>query len=313
MDLSRDEAERIVRELPKLELPYERKIHKKVRDTGLWTAVPKGRKYFLWFRHRGPRCVCIALQLGRHRKGISKVIPFVCCFDKLLCTGLGTILYGTIFTCSEVSFFSAEDLLLLKGANTRGKSPLRRTQMILATLRRHMGQLALGDRGLVVGTPLTARSQETLRKSCTCLPYELFALQFRSSRQGVPLLNERWQPSQRRQDREFIVRACLEADTYILSEPGGGEGERSYVCVPNYRTSVYMNSLFRRIKENENLDALEESDSEEEFEDTRADKFVDLEKRIRMRLTYMPRFKAWRPNVPASSAFKSGSGKKIVV
>ena len=35
-----------------------------------------------------------------------------------------------------------------------------------------------------------------------------------------------------------------------------------------------MNSLFRTIKENENLDSLEESDDEEEFENSNVDKFV---------------------------------------
>ena len=37
-----------------------------------------------------------------------------------------------------------------------------------------------------------------------------------------------------------------------------------------------MNSLFRNIKENGNLDLLEESDDEEEFENIALDKFVYL-------------------------------------
>ena len=41
-----------------------------------------------------------------------------------------------------------------------------------------------------------------------------------------------------------------------------------------------MNSLFRNIKENRNLDLLEESDDEEEFENTSLDKFVDLDKEL---------------------------------
>ena len=36
-------------------------------------------------------------------------------------------------------------------------------------------------------------------------------------------------------------------------------------CIPNYKTSMMMNALFRNIKENRNLDLLEESDDEEEF------------------------------------------------
>ena len=53
-------------------------------------------------------------------------------------------------------------------------------------------------------------------------------------------------------------------------------------CIPDFTTSVKMNKLFRNIKENKNLDALEESDDEEEFEDTSEDKYVDLSKNILM-------------------------------
>ena len=49
--------------------------------------------------------------------------------------------------------------------------------------------------------------------------------------------------------------------------------------IDSYKTSKFMNQLFRKIKENENLDLLEMSDSEEEFEDIDISKYVDLEKR----------------------------------
>ena len=56
-----------------------------------------------------------------------------------------------------------------------------------------------------------------------------------------------------------------------------------------------MNSLFRNIKENENLDLLEESDDEDEFENTDAAKYVDLDKEIIMQCVYNSIFKRWRP------------------
>jgi hypothetical protein len=40
-----------------------------------------------------------------------------------------------------------------------------------------------------------------------------------------------------------------------------------------------MNQLFRNIKENKNLDYIEESDDEADFEDVREDRFVDLKKK----------------------------------
>ena len=56
-----------------------------------------------------------------------------------------------------------------------------------------------------------------------------------------------------------------------------------------------MNSLFRNIKENRNLDALEESDDEDEFEDTREDKYVDTTKRINMVCEYSAKYRSWIP------------------
>ena len=56
-----------------------------------------------------------------------------------------------------------------------------------------------------------------------------------------------------------------------------------------------MNALFRNIKENTNLDLLEESDDEDEFENTEIDKFVDLEKTFHMECVYSKKFKKWQP------------------
>ena len=56
-----------------------------------------------------------------------------------------------------------------------------------------------------------------------------------------------------------------------------------------------MNNLFRNIKENINLDTLEESDDEEEFQNNNIDKFVFLDKRINMLCKYSYKFKKWVP------------------
>ena len=56
-----------------------------------------------------------------------------------------------------------------------------------------------------------------------------------------------------------------------------------------------MNKLFRTIKENDRLDALEESDDEEEFENENEDKFVYLDKTYNMVCLYNYKFKKWYP------------------
>ena len=66
-------------------------------------------------------------------------------------------------------------------------------------------------------------------------------------------------------------------------------------AVPSYKRSVELNSIFRHIKENKSLDALEESDDEAEFEDVREDRHVDLQKTVLMRCVYHKRFQKWEP------------------
>jgi hypothetical protein len=56
-----------------------------------------------------------------------------------------------------------------------------------------------------------------------------------------------------------------------------------------------MNTIFRTIKENQNLDFLEMSDCEEEFENIKEDKFVNLKKIVYMKCKYNKKFKKWIP------------------
>ena len=63
-----------------------------------------------------------------------------------------------------------------------------------------------------------------------------------------------------------------------------------------------MNELFREIKENRNLDALEESDDEDEFENISPSKYAYLERKYIMKCVYSRRFKRWIPLEVLSNA-----------
>ena len=56
-----------------------------------------------------------------------------------------------------------------------------------------------------------------------------------------------------------------------------------------------LNKLFRTIKENDDLDALELSDDEDEFENVNLDKFVFLDKSYKMSCIFNYKFKKWVP------------------
>ena len=95
----------------------------------------------------------------------------------------------------------------------------------------------------------------------------------------------------------FIVRAALEDDIYdlYLITKTNETVKHSSAFISDVKTSVWMNSLFRNIKENIDLDALEESDDEEEFENIELDKYVDLKKELKIKCVYLPKFSAWKP------------------
>ena len=56
-----------------------------------------------------------------------------------------------------------------------------------------------------------------------------------------------------------------------------------------------MNLLFRSIKENQNLDALEESDDEDEFQTETQNQFVFMDKEYKMLCQFNNNFKKWFP------------------
>lgn len=95
----------------------------------------------------------------------------------------------------------------------------------------------------------------------------------------------------------FEVKADLQNDIYHLYAYGQSSQKVYYglANIPNYKTSVFMNGLFRNIKENRNLDSLEESDDEEDFQDMRIDKFVNLNKTMTMECAFNNKFKRWAP------------------
>lgn len=114
------------------------------------------------------------------------------------------------------------------------------------------------------------------------------------------------QPSQHKQQNQssigkdvvFIVRATPKDDIYNLFAFDTVKNEEVFydvAYIPNCKTSVFMNSLFRNIKENANLDLLEESDDEEDFENTDPDKYVFLDRTFKMVCNFQQKFRKWIP------------------
>ena len=102
---------------------------------------------------------------------------------------------------------------------------------------------------------------------------------------------------QYKQKTVFQVRADVQNDIYHLYAYGKNNQPVYYgiAYISGYKSSVFMNSLFRNIRENKNLDYIEESDDEENFQDMRDNKYVDLNKKVLMECAFHTKFKKWVP------------------
>jgi hypothetical protein len=95
----------------------------------------------------------------------------------------------------------------------------------------------------------------------------------------------------------FNVTADPQLDLYHLYAYGGGQS--AVYCglagVQSLKTSIFLNQIFRRIRENENLDLAEESEDETDFENTDVNKFVNLETVVAIECVFNQKHKKWIP------------------
>ena len=93
----------------------------------------------------------------------------------------------------------------------------------------------------------------------------------------------------------FSVTAANEPDVYCLRCLDDNDLVNiGYAYIGNIKTSILMNKLFRRVRENDNIDFIEESDDEDMFEDVSNYKFL-LNTTYTIRCIFNKKYKKWEP------------------
>ena len=304
-----EEKMHLFNRLPSLELSYEPKLHKKVYSS-VYYIIPKGPKALVWYTYWQDQNVCLLIRLNE-RGNYSDIQYYNSTFSNQL--ALGTIIYGTHFLLHHRPYFSCEQLYYYKGICVQKKPYAMRLALMADMFDQHVGQTAHTTNSLVVGLPVMTETYEEALAVSNDLPYKTYGIAAPMPVRQVPMPLEKQAPvrlvpmplekqapmpvplerPQSLNKAIFKVKADLIADIYHLYT--AKDILHSTALVPTYKSSVFLNSLFRKIKENSNLDLLEESDDEDEFENTSLDKFVDLEKTIIMECVYLKRFQKWQP------------------
>jgi hypothetical protein len=322
----------ILSDFPKFELSYETMTHKKVFNHNVILAIPDGKKCLAWFTTYKSENVCFIMETTVNN-GIENIYIAKTGFsDKLVLGETGTIFYGTTFrTANSAPCFCIEDLYYYKGTNYSGRTFLSRLQLLKTILQSELSQSALINNYTIFGLPLMNSDLLILLKEIELLPYRIKYLKYRWFETKKIMCAEYYKPNTRVLETRvsetrvsetnvkdtvklndssvklkesikqlstavFKVTADIQSDIYnLFLNKDGKEEFYDYAFIPDYETSVIMNKLFRNIKENSNLDALEESDDEDEFENDRADKYVYLDRSFKINCKYNYKFKKWMP------------------
>ena len=308
----------VVKNFPPLKLSYDTLSHKKVNDADIIFAIPVGKKCFVWFTIKDNQPICYILELDRQSK-IIQVHLYPTCFRKEL--SYGSIFYGTFFHYNSTPFVTLEDIYVYKGRKVHNIDFKEKLELFLNIFRNELKQRSPGRHFVSFGLPLFHQSHERLlelinpNNRIMCFQYRYFhkrniirvkpstVIYDKSEPQSKPtpiipnnVVRKNQDNSNKvifERERVFTVSPDLQNDIYHLHD-----NKNKYIGVafiPDYKTSIMLNKLFRKIKENDNLDTLEESDDEEEFECEQEDKFVYLDKKYNMYCVFNRKFKMWVP------------------
>jgi hypothetical protein len=326
--ISEVEQEILLNDFPNIELSYETMVHKKVFDADFVLAIPDGKKFFAWFTVLRSQNICVVMEISENKEICGFQIVHTCFQDEL---SYGTIFYGTIITYEETQFFSVEDVMYYRGNDVSFYNYRDKLSLLLNVFRNEIKQVAYSSSSttVVFGLPVIVEGFNEIIQIIPLLPYKVKYIQFRqinknqpfnlvyskptfgstvniflniknSNHNVVPII----QHANGLEDKELIfkVKPDIQNDIYHLYSTKYNAKcnalEDYYydlAYIPDYSTSKIMNKIFRNIKENDNLDTLEESDEEDEFENDRIDKFVYLNREFNMMCLYNKKFKKWVP------------------
>ena len=305
----------LLKRFPQFTMSYET-MQKGTMDESeynLCVCIPNGKKYFAWFSFYQDKNVCFFMELNREKKIISVSWKQIAAPFPVF---LGTILFGTLLDSRE-NIFIVEDIFYHQGI------PL--TDSLFCDKLGYLSEFLHKQSDFATTTSfyLSTMFWNGGKDGEKIAPYPIHHKQYRCLSKISPYLNEKstnlleirekqqqqstlvlvpvkciYSKPQYKQKTIFQVMAEVKFDIYLLYAYGNDAKCPVFydiAYIPNYKISVYMNGLFRTIRENTNLDWIEESDDEDDFENIDENKYVNLDKKILMECVFHNKFKKWVP------------------
>jgi len=331
--LTQLQTQSLTARIPPFEISYETIAHKKFFPSyNLALAIPNGKKYYAYFSFYQGKNVCYLMELNREKKIVDVTFHDNHNHDLSLGTLLyGTLIQYEQSSNSQV--FVLEDAYYYKGISLKNMvfgEKLGYIEQFMETVTMNSGPLTIFVLPRIWGinhsNPDEPSVLEEYEQHKPKIQYAVHHIQLRKLMEISPFINislnhlatakhrdnkESTIPSkiqentftinfgkpQYRYPTVFQVSADIQFDIYHLFACGKNKAPVYYgiTYIPNMKTSIMMNKLFRNIRENNNIDYIEESDDEDDFENIAEDKYVDLNKTVKMECVFHQKFKKWVP------------------
>lgn len=272
---------------PNFKLSYGKNPHNKVYKYDYAIAIPFGTKCYVWFTVYKSQNICILLTLNSFTNQIV---------DLEQITGLvfspelsyDTILYGTLYKKSNIKYFIIEDLYYYLGQDMVLYSFTERLSFLDDLFDTRLDTTIMTSDILLRIAHVYLKHDKIHLMNTNIYPCQHIIYRFIANNNLILTVNC---------TAVFTVKAMSSTDIYRLyyMDINSSLKEFAIANISSYESSVMMNSLYRKIKENNNLDALEESDDEYDFENVQENKYVDLNVSHNMDCRYNISTNSWTP------------------
>jgi hypothetical protein len=317
MELDTFKIENFDNIFPKADLPYEITTNTAIPiEYNIGLAIPYGKKSYIWFTFDKEQDNCYVININKNKR----LTPVMCIHSHVNNPlSVGTLLYGTsiIDELTQSSIFIIEDIIMFKGMYMNKQifyDKLIYIKYVIDCMREYNinYQLCL---------PVIWEANTQIPDN---IVYQVHHIQYRILNMIKPYLNvestRKTNNIENKNDTNLQVHckvnhkmdfskpqykistifqcyADIQPDIYYLYAIGKSNLPVYYnvAGITDYNTSVLMNTIFRNIRENRNIDYIEESDDEDDFQNTNIDKYVDIRKMILLECSFNYRFRKWIP------------------
>ena len=262
---------------------------------------PNGKKSILWFTYNKKEILCILILLNSNQifSEQNSYYKFDITFNDHLCYN-NVVLFGYYFSEKNNNYFILENIYNFNIFNNfiNNNDINNNYQLRLILFKKLFYYCDLTNKNFNIRLPLILENLEDIFKTIYNINYRLYSISLYSKNKylGNYILN-----NNKNQNYKFRAIFKITANTqydiynlYIIDN--NKEIFYDYALINSYKLSIYMNKLFRKIKENENLDYLLESDQEDEFEDIDTFKFIQSNKYYNFECVYNEKHKKWIPD-----------------